>query len=92
MAYPKPSFPDMVPQLDIKGTKHRIAEKLTPLQYIIGGAIGGAIGAAAAVFNYNIFRQTGTPASKWGKVIGVIIGAYLLFFVFVLFISKLLHR
>lgn len=101
-AYPKPSFPDMVPQLEINGKKHRIAEKLMPLQYIvgalpillvfIGGGIGGVIGAAATVINFNVFRQIGTPASKWGKVIGIVVGSYLLYTLIVFLLFQSVYR
>ncbi len=101
-AFPKPSFPDMVPQLAINGIKHRIADKLTPLQYIVGaipllliflgGAIGGGIGVAATLISYNIFRQAGAPSSKWGKVAGVIIGAYVLYSVIAVFVVQLFYR
>jgi hypothetical protein len=89
-AFPKRSFPDVVPLFEINGIKIHILEKLKWFQYalcglpillvIVGGAIGGLIGAIGYLINYNIFRQEGTQISKYLKVVGIIASSYILFF------------
>ena len=97
-AFPKQSFPDYVPTLEINGVKNQVAEKLKWFEYLIGGlpilllflggAIGGAIGVAGAIINFNIFRQEGTSTSKYLKVIGIVIGCFILY----LLIAGLLYK
>lgn len=82
-AYPRVSFPDFMPTLEIDGIKNLIARKLEWYEYAIssipilllfvGGALGGGIGAFGTYVNFNLFRQEGTQVSKYLKVIGVII-------------------
>ncbi|WP_111310071.1 hypothetical protein [Confluentibacter sediminis] len=96
-AFPKQSFPDTVPALEINGVKNQIVAKLQWFQYVlgglpilllfVGGAIGGAIGAVAAVTNFNIFRQEGSETLKYLKVAGVILATYTLYFVLATIIS-----
>jgi len=100
-AFPKQSFPDFVPVLEINGTKNNIVEKLKWFQYalgglpilllLVGGAIGGIIGAVGTIINYNIFRQEETPIIKYLKVISIIILSYILYFVIVLIIHNLMN-
>ncbi|WP_080057586.1 hypothetical protein [Spirosoma aerolatum] len=88
-AFPKSSFPDAISVLEINGENIQILERLEWYQYVIGGlpilllfvggAIGGGIGAVGAVTNFSIFRQEGSDISKYLKVIGVIVGSYLLY-------------
>ncbi len=88
-AFPKSSFPDSISVLEINGEKIHILEKLEWYQYVIGGlpilllfvggAIGGGIGAVGSITNFSIFRQEGSSISKYLKVIGVIVGSYLLY-------------
>ena len=100
-AFPKPSFPDMVPTLEINGVKNLIVEKLKWFQYVlgglpflllfIGGAIGGIIGALATITNFNTLRQEGSEASKYMKVIGIIVASYVLYLTLATFISGLIN-
>lgn len=86
-AFPKSSFPDSVPVLEINGKKHHILEKLKWWQYLIaglpilllfmGGAIGGALGGVTTVINLSIMRQSGSEVLKYLKVIGIVLAAYL---------------
>lgn len=90
-AFPISSFPDSISVLEINGEKIQILEKLEWYQYVIGGlpvlllfvggAIGGGIGAFGAATNFSIFRQEGSDISKYLKVVGVIVGSYLLYLV-----------
>ena len=87
--YPKSSFPDVVPSLEINGIKHNIVEKLPWYQYalallpmiliFIGGGLGGAIGAVSSMYNLQIFRTTDTSTTKYLKVAAVSILAYMLY-------------
>ncbi|MEO6303023.1 MAG: hypothetical protein ABIP51_07605 [Bacteroidia bacterium] len=101
-AFPKPSLPDFAPTLEINGTKHQIVEKLKWFQYVlgglpiillfVGGAIGGAIGALGVMLSYNAFRQEGTETSKYLKVIGFVLGSFVLYFVIATFAVTLLNK
>lgn len=100
-AFQKQSLPDFVPTLEINGIKNQIVEKLKWFQYAIGGipilllfvggAIGGAIGALAVMTNFNIFRQDGTEISKYAKVLGVVVGSYILYFLFATIVMKIIN-
>ncbi|MFB9053172.1 hypothetical protein ACFFVB_08780 [Formosa undariae] len=100
-AFPKPSFPDFIPTLEINGVKNLIADKLKWYQYVlgglpillifVGGLVGGVLGALAAITNFNIFRQEGTEASKYLKVIGISIMTFILYFVLVTLITELIN-
>lgn len=89
-AYPKGSFPDFAPVLVINGRKNRVVDKLKTIEYIvgafpivlllIGGVIGGAIGAAATVGNYTVFRLPESTASRYLKVVGISILAFVAYF------------
>lgn len=90
-AYPKPSYLDMVPALEIDGIRHNIVDKLKWYEYVlclvplllvfIGGGLGGAIGGVGAVSNLQIMRTDGSNATKYLKVIAVSMAAYLVYFV-----------
>lgn len=98
--FPKQSFPDFIPTLEINGVKNQIVEKLKWFQYVLGGlpiillfaggAIGGAIGVVGAITNFNIFREEGSEASKYLKVTGVVLATFTLYFVIVTFFSILI--
>ena len=100
-AFPKPSFPDFIPTLEINGVKNLIADKLKWYQYVlgglpillifVGGLVGGVLGALAAITNFNIFRQVGTETSKYLKVIGITTAAFILYFVLVTLITELIN-
>lgn len=99
-AFPKSSFPDFAPILEINGAKIQLAEKLKWFQYALGGlpillvfaggAIGGAIGAGGAIMNFNIFRQEGSETSKYLKVGGVVLATFTLYFILATIVSDLL--
>lgn len=99
-AFPKQSFPDFVPILEINGTKNQIVEKLKWFQYVlgglpillvfVGGAIGGAIGAVGTITNYNVFRQEGIELSKYLKIIGITVVSFVLYFTIATAISTLI--
>jgi hypothetical protein len=88
-AFPKKSLPDFGTTLEINGVKNHIFKKLEWYQYTLGalpilmlffgGAIGGGIGGAATMINLNIFREEGSDLSKYLKVIGVIVAAFLVY-------------
>lgn len=98
-AFPKASFPDTVPVLEINGTVNYVTEKLNWYQYLIaaipmvlvliGGAIGGVIGIISTMFNLSIFRQDDTELNKYLKVSGVVLGAFLLHFIIVYYVMQL---
>lgn len=81
-AFPKPSYPDLVPVLEINGVTHRVVEKLPWYEYVlgglpllllfIGGGIGAGIGALSTYTNYGILRkQTLSKPARYAAVIGV---------------------
>lgn len=98
MAFPKKAFPDFVPTLEINGIKYHIVEKLKWYQValggfpilllFIGGALGGAIGALGTIINFTIFRQVGSDALKYLKVLGVIIASFTLYFILAITITE----
>jgi len=89
--YPKPSFPDLIPSLEINGIKYTIVEKLPWHQYalallpmiliFIGGGLGGAIGAVSSIYNLQVFRKEDSDIIKYLKVIAVSILAYIAYLV-----------
>ncbi|WP_337967770.1 hypothetical protein [uncultured Flavobacterium sp.] len=97
-AFPKQTFPDLIPGLEINGVKNNIAEKLKWFQYVLGGipilllffggAIGGVIGVIATMMNYNIFRQEGTSTIKCLKVIAIIIISLIVYFVIMTLLKR----
>lgn len=100
-AFPKPSFPDFVPHLEINGEKKFIAPKLSLIQYAIGaipicllflgGFLGGIVGVPAALINFHIFRNKETETTKYLKVSGVIVVAYVLYYIITLLFFKLIR-
>ena len=100
-AYAQNKLPEMVPELEINGIKYEIIEKLEWYQYAIGGLpillvfVGGAIGALIGIFasinNFKIFRSEGTTLSKYVKVTGIVVLAYLAYLVLAGIISSLVN-
>jgi hypothetical protein len=85
-AFPRQRFPDMVGVLEIDGKKYDTVKKLQwyeitigsiPFLLVAGGAIGGGIGAAAAMVNYSILRGETSASSKYLKIAGVCVLAFL---------------
>lgn len=101
-AFPKPTYPDFIPSLEINGTKHIIAKKLKWYQYVIGGlplilifiggAIGGGIGGVASLYNFTVFREESTETIKYLKVIGVTILAIITYLALTMLILQLTGR
>ncbi len=97
-AFPKYTFPDVVPTLEINGIKNNVAEKLKWFHYVLGGVpilllfaggiVGGVIGVIATMMNYNIFRKEGNLITKYLKVIAVIISALLIDFLIITLFQK----
>ncbi|MDH5826679.1 hypothetical protein ACFX5U_10440 [Sphingobacterium sp. SG20118] len=89
-AYPKPSFLDIVPTLQIDDIKYSIVERLpwylmifALLPFLLvftGGGLGGGIGAVASLFNLQILRDNNAGNIKYLKVIGVTCAAFSVYF------------
>ncbi|MGJ1321058.1 hypothetical protein ACR780_00055 [Sphingobacterium faecium] len=90
-AYPKATFPDIIPVLEINDLKHHIVEKLKWYQAVLavmpfsivfigGGALGGGIGAVAFMLNLQLLRNEDNGNLKYLKAIGVIIAAFAIYF------------
>lgn len=100
-AFPKTTYPELIPAFEINGTKYEILEKLEWYKYLIGGlplilifiggGVGGAIGALGALLNFNIFRQDGVEINKYLKVIGISLASVFLYIVLVSLISDLIN-
>jgi len=90
-----------VPALEINGKQNHIVEKLKWFQYAIGGlpllllfgggAVGGAIGAIGSVTIFSIFIKEGAQIPKYLKAIGVVATSFILYFLFVTFVWKLIY-
>ncbi|NJI74047.1 hypothetical protein HCX49_12620 [Sphingobacterium kitahiroshimense] len=90
-AFPKSSFPDIIPVLQINNLKYNIVEKLKWYQAVLavmpfsivfigGGALGGGIGAVAFMLNLQLLRNDDNGNLKYLKAIGVIIAAFAIYF------------
>ena len=89
--YPKSSFPDLIPDLEVNGIKHAIVERLAWYQYavallpmiliFIGGGLGGGIGAVSSIYNLQTFRTADSNVIKYVKVIAVSVLAYIVYLV-----------
>ena len=87
-AYPKPSFPDMIPQLEINGIKHRTVPKLPVAEYVVaclplvlvavGGGLGGLLGVLAMFLNLRVFRGSGTAFKKYAVAIAITLVAFVI--------------
>ena len=100
-AFPKPAFPELFPDLEINGTKHKIVEKLKWYQYALaalplllvfaGGAIGGGVGMLGTIFGLQAFRQQGTELANYIKVIAIVVASYILYFSAAAFLHLLIN-
>lgn len=100
-AFPKNSFPDFAPTIEINGIKNRIVKELKWYQYtlgalpilllFIGGALGGILGTFSMITNFNIFRQEHSELSKYLKVFGIVIATYAIYFAIVIIIWPLIN-
>lgn len=101
-AYPKPTFPDIIPVLEIDDHKYHIVEKLAwyqavlavlpfSLAFIGGGALGGAIGAVASLLNLQILRNEKLGKIKYLYVVNVTLIAYATYFFLALMIKELMN-
>lgn len=87
--YPKPSFGELTPPLEIDGIKYSTAEKLPWYQYalsatpmllvFLGGGLGGGIGALGTIMNLKTFSSDESATIKYLKVIGISILSYMLY-------------
>lgn len=97
-AYPKASFPEIVPALEIDNIKYNVIEKLPwhqsalsllPMLLVFtGGGIGGGIGAVASLYNMQLLRDNRPGIGKYLKVIGVTCAAAALYFALAIVIKK----
>jgi hypothetical protein len=100
LAFPKQTYPDLIPTLEINGKINHIVEKLKWFEYFVGGlpiilifvggAIGGLIGVIASLTNFNVFRQEGNPIVKYMKVIGITGASYLVYLLVVTLFTLLI--
>lgn len=89
--YPKRSFFEPVPSLEINGITYDIVEKLPWYKYalafvpmiliFIGGGLGGAIGAVGSTFNLEMFRRDLPQGIQYFAVIGISVLAYITYLV-----------
>lgn len=89
-AYPKKSFPDFIPKLEINGELNNVVEPLEWYEYVvgglpiilmfIGGLIGGVIGVLACLANFNIFREEKSSVIKYLKVFAITIVSFIGYF------------
>ena len=102
-AFPKPSFPDMVPILEINGAKHRVVAQLPWFEYTLGGlpvlllfmggALGGMIGVAGTMSSYLVFRrETLAKPIRYVAVIGIGLSCLLVYLLLAGLISNLMKR
>lgn len=98
-AYPKATFPDIIPVLEINDLKYNIVEKLKwyqavlavmpfSLAFIGGGALGGGIGAVASLFNLQILRNEKLGKIRYLYVVNVTIATYAVYFFLALMIKE----
>lgn len=90
-AYPKATFPDILPVLEINKLKYNIVEKLKwyeavlavmpfSIVFIGGGALGGGIGAIAFILNLQLLRNEDNANIKYLKAICVTMAAFAIYF------------
>lgn len=101
-AFPRLSFPEFAPALEINGTKIEIVKKLKWYQYALaglplllvfqGGAIGAAIGFVAAHTSFKIFRGEGRNVFKYLKVVGIVTITFIIYLLIAAFILELLDK
>jgi hypothetical protein len=96
-AFPKQTYPDFVPLLEILGTKHLVVAKLPWYEYVIGGipvvllfiggGLGGLLGGLGMVTNYHLFRENASPLTRYAKVMALTVGCFILYFAVALVIA-----
>lgn len=84
--YPKPSFGELTPLLEIDGIKYSTAEKLPWYQYVLsakpillvflGDGLRGGIGTLGTIMNLKTFISDEPVSMKYLKVIGMSILSY----------------
>ena len=99
--YTKPAFPDLVPVLEINGTKRHILPRLkwheyvlgaTPfLLVVIGGALGGLIGVLAMLINFQSSRSREISVDNSAQVLGDIVAAAMWFYKMAGVVGRLLQ-
>lgn len=92
-AFPKQSFPDFAPKLEINGEIYRTASQLKWYEYTIGGLpillvvsgglIGGILGFVASIKNFNILREEKNTTIKYGKVLGILLLSFITYILLV---------
>ncbi|MEN5231870.1 hypothetical protein [Sphingobacterium faecium] len=101
-AYPKATFPDIIPVLEINNLKYNIVEKLKwyqavlavmpfTLAFIGGGALGGGIGAVAALLNLQVLRNEKLGKISYLYVVNITIAAYAAYFFLALMIREAIN-
>lgn len=101
-AYPKATFPDIIPVLEINNLKYNIVEKLKwyqavlavmpfTLAFIGGGALGGGIGAVAALLNLQVLRNEKLGKIRYLYVVNITIAAYAAYFFLALMIREAIN-
>ena len=87
--------------VEFRGEKTMLEEKLTALEYIIGGIplvlvfagglIGGVFGIIGVTFNYGYMRQHNSLLAKIGVSLVVTVLAFAFYFFFALLINALIY-
>lgn len=100
--YPKPSFGELTPPLEIDGIKYSTAEKIHWYQYalsatpmllvFLGDGTGSGIGALGTVMNLKTFSTDEPVIMKYLKVIGISILAYVLYSLLAYLFVKMMER
>jgi hypothetical protein len=90
-----------VPALEINGKQNHVVEKLNWLHYtlgsfpilllFVGGVIGGAMGGMGMVATFSIFIQQGSIVSKYIKVTAAIMGIFIVYFLFTVYVWKTIN-
>ncbi|MDR2283803.1 MAG: hypothetical protein LBE37_11365 [Sphingobacterium sp.] len=100
--YPKATFTELTPQLDIDGIKYSTQEKLPWYQnvlallpmmllIIVGSGLGGGIGAVGWILNLKTFKGDEPSATKYLKVIGISILSYVLYVLIAYLLVKMME-
>lgn len=102
--YPKVTFTELTPQLEIDGIKYSTQEKLPwyqnvlallPMMLLIiigGGGLGGGIGAIGWVLNFKTFKGDEPATIKYLKVIGISILSYVFYMLLAYLLVKMMER
>ncbi len=101
--YPKATFTELTPLLEIDGIKYSTQEKLPWYQnvlallpmmllIIVGGGLGGGIGAAGWILNLKTLKGNEPATTKYLKVIGISILSYVLYMLVAYLLAKMMER